>query len=190
MNRIREIRQKRGLSVAELASRVGTSQPQLTRLETGQRRLTEDWLRRLAKALDVEPAELIASVTIAELSEEAVPYEPPETKAVTGALARRNLVFWRIESDSLEQLEIRTGAIRLFDMNAAAVGAVQTGDVVIVQCEDVRRPGRARTLVRQFVAPNLLVTNRRSGNSVVTLLNDAFEGHIRGVMVPDDEAQH
>lgn len=175
------------MSAAELAELAGTSQPQITRLENGERRLTEDWLRRLAKALDVEPADIIAAVTIAELSEEAVPYDPPETRNVSGALARRNLVFWRIDCNSLEQLGIEAGAVRLFDMNADAVEHVQTGDVVVVQCVDLRRAGKARTLVRQFVAPNLLVTNRRSGNSVVTLVNDAFEAHIRGVMLPEND---
>lgn len=59
-NRIRELRLERSLSTVELAARVGTSNQQIGRLERGERRLTQDWMRRLAPALACEPWELLA----------------------------------------------------------------------------------------------------------------------------------
>lgn len=47
-------RQKRGLSQTELAKRVGTKQPVISRLESGAGNPTLDLLRRVAKALDTE----------------------------------------------------------------------------------------------------------------------------------------
>ena len=74
MNRIRELRQKRGLTGQRLAEMVGTTQVTISRLETGQRKLTQDWMRRIAKALDCSPADLITAPLIDDFREEAVPF--------------------------------------------------------------------------------------------------------------------
>ena len=58
-NRIRELRERAGLSQEELARRLNTSQPQVFRLEKAQRGLTQAWMVRLAKALRVELWELV-----------------------------------------------------------------------------------------------------------------------------------
>lgn len=47
-------RQKMGLSQTELALRVGTKQPVISRLESGAGNPTIDLLRRVAKALNTE----------------------------------------------------------------------------------------------------------------------------------------
>jgi ribosome-binding protein aMBF1 (putative translation factor) len=47
-------RQKMGLSQTELAQRVGTKQPVISRLESGAGNPTLDLLRRVAKALNTE----------------------------------------------------------------------------------------------------------------------------------------
>jgi antitoxin component HigA of HigAB toxin-antitoxin module len=54
-NRIRELREARGLTLEDLAHRVGTTNQQISHLELGKRQLTVEWLRRLAKALDCHP---------------------------------------------------------------------------------------------------------------------------------------
>jgi len=58
-NRIRELRKALGLSLSELARRVGTSPQQLYRLENGERRLAENWMRRIAAGLGVRPGDLL-----------------------------------------------------------------------------------------------------------------------------------
>lgn len=58
-NRIKELRDNRGLSLDDLANRVGTTNQQVSHLELGKRRLTADWMDRLANALDCRPWELI-----------------------------------------------------------------------------------------------------------------------------------
>jgi transcriptional regulator with XRE-family HTH domain len=62
---IRRIRNERGLTAKEFAARIGTSAPQITRLEKGQRQLTVFWLNRIAMGLDVAINDL--------LNEKAVP---------------------------------------------------------------------------------------------------------------------
>jgi transcriptional regulator with XRE-family HTH domain len=64
-NRIREFREAKGLSQQALAERIGTSQPQMDRLEKGQRRLTQDWMLRIARELGCRPADILSSETSA-----------------------------------------------------------------------------------------------------------------------------
>lgn len=62
MNRIREWRQKRGWSLQQLAEESGTTRAQIDKLERGERRLTVDWMVRLAKPLACVPADLLPSL--------------------------------------------------------------------------------------------------------------------------------
>lgn len=58
-NRIRELRKTAGLTQAELGEKVGLHQTQIGNLENGQRNLTLEWARRIAKALDVPTADIL-----------------------------------------------------------------------------------------------------------------------------------
>lgn len=57
--RLKELREVAGLSQLELAKMAGTSQPQIKRLESGERELTAPWAKRLAPYLGVSPVDLI-----------------------------------------------------------------------------------------------------------------------------------
>jgi len=58
-NRIRELRTARDWSLDTLAAKVGCSKVQVSELERGMIQLTVEWMRRIAPALDVTPAELL-----------------------------------------------------------------------------------------------------------------------------------
>lgn len=60
-NRIRELRQVRGLSQEALASRVGVSNQQVSNLETGVSELSLRWIQRLAEAFDVPSEDVIGA---------------------------------------------------------------------------------------------------------------------------------
>lgn len=62
-NRIKELREAQGLSQQELAEAAGTSNQQIGRLEKSTRRLTVDWMERLAPPLQVAPQELMSITT-------------------------------------------------------------------------------------------------------------------------------
>lgn len=59
-NFIRRVREQKRMTREWLASRVGTSASQITKLERGERKLTQEWIERLAVALDTPPISLIA----------------------------------------------------------------------------------------------------------------------------------
>jgi phage repressor protein C with HTH and peptisase S24 domain len=78
-NRIAEFRRRAGLSQEALAGAAGTSRSQIVKLERGERRLTLDWMVRLATALGADPKDLLPDTdgTPAErqgLAEPAYPF--------------------------------------------------------------------------------------------------------------------
>ncbi|WP_336800822.1 helix-turn-helix domain-containing protein [Kaistia sp. MMO-174] len=59
MSQLKQIREQRGLTQAALAELVQTTQPQIRRLEAGERKLTKEWATRLAKALGISAKDLL-----------------------------------------------------------------------------------------------------------------------------------
>jgi transcriptional regulator with XRE-family HTH domain len=58
-NRIREWREKRGLSQVDLARLLHVTPSALNKVEKGTRGLDQLWMRRIGAALNVSPAELL-----------------------------------------------------------------------------------------------------------------------------------
>jgi len=56
---IKEWRKHRGYTQAKLAEIIGTSMPNLSRIETGQQPYTQDFLEACAEALMTDPASLL-----------------------------------------------------------------------------------------------------------------------------------
>jgi DNA-binding XRE family transcriptional regulator len=77
MNRIKELRRMRGLTQDGLGKLVGTGRSQIVKLERGERRLTVEWMRRLARALECHPSDLL----------ENDPYLQEASKPGTGSAA-------------------------------------------------------------------------------------------------------
>lgn len=58
--RIKEICKLKGITLNDLAERVGISQPSISGISTGKQKPSFDTLEKLADALNVSPAELFA----------------------------------------------------------------------------------------------------------------------------------
>jgi len=61
INRIRDIRRQKGLTLAEVAARCdpATTAQTIGRLETGMRSLSLTWMNRIAEALEIDPQALV-----------------------------------------------------------------------------------------------------------------------------------
>jgi phage repressor protein C with HTH and peptisase S24 domain len=59
MNMIKELREKISISQSALAELVGTSQPQIKRLESGERKLTKEWAEKIAPHLNITAESLM-----------------------------------------------------------------------------------------------------------------------------------
>lgn len=100
-NRIREIREKTGMTLQQVADLVGTDRSQVNRLERGERRLTTEWLERLAGAFGCTPADLLA---------QSSPLRPIEDSL---RQALRGFIFDALEKTdmTIEDLASATGII-------------------------------------------------------------------------------
>lgn len=58
-NRIKEIRKEKGLTQAQLAEKLGVFQSVIQKVESGTVDLDLTWMKKLSKALDVSPLELL-----------------------------------------------------------------------------------------------------------------------------------
>ena len=57
-NRIKELRERAGLKQSELARRIGSTPSTISRLEDGKRRLSDEYIGRIARALGVSSGDL------------------------------------------------------------------------------------------------------------------------------------
>ena len=64
-NRIGILRVEKGLSLTDLARLAGTTKAQIQKLERGERRLSLQWMSRLARALGVKMSDLLPEDTVA-----------------------------------------------------------------------------------------------------------------------------
>lgn len=180
-NKIRELRTAAGLTAEALALRVGTSQVQISRLERGERKLTLEWMMRLAKALECAPEDLLGPVNLGSFEDPATPYISADSPDITAALARQNQILYAPNSNALEGLGFGPSDPVLFDMSADACAKVKTGDVVIVHLVDKTDTTSSITLARQFIAPDLFTTNRRGRNFSFHTDEEQFTAEIQGV---------
>ncbi|RMF74474.1 MAG: XRE family transcriptional regulator [Alphaproteobacteria bacterium] len=118
--RLREVRKRKGLTLQQVAERVppdGTTPQTIGRLETGARKLTLEWLEKIAKALEVDPAELLVVPGAGDL-------EIAGTVALHGRIDRSPQLA---EILALRQISQDAIALRVEEN----LGAYRAGDVLL-----------------------------------------------------------
>lgn len=159
-NRIKEFRARSGLTLQQLADRVGTSNQQISRLERGQIRLSTDWLVKLASALGCEPADLIGRGTGAspvEAEDGVLPIGGDEHR-LYWALARQlfpsnpDITLWRMQGTAMDLAGILPDDLLCVEMSTALP---RPGAIVLAEFDLGRNCGR-RPRVRCFMPPYLV----------------------------------
>jgi transcriptional regulator with XRE-family HTH domain len=137
INSIRAVRRTKRMTLDDVAVRCDppTTAQTIGRLETGTRTLSLDWLNRIAKALGVEPRDLVQMPDDEELSLAAI-------IGHDGAHAPT-----RSETVALLRPEPGTVAVRF----AASVGDYRGGD--IVWCRKLAKDAIAGALNRDLLVP-------------------------------------
>lgn len=156
-NRIRELREARGWSSDYLARLLGTTGATVRRLEIGQQNLTVEWMQRLAKALQVWPSDLLAQAAAADVRDEVATVA---TEA-TPALATGGITTYRVISDSVTAAGIAVDTIIAVDGRATPTA----GDVCLIEIAGL--DGTPHYVLRQWLPPGLLVTNRAGANTAM-----------------------
>ena len=181
-NRIREWRERRGLSQAQLAERMGLHQQAVHRLESGQHELKAQHLKAYARALGVRPIDILprdmvdappgAGGGLFEMDEgweglpandrvrRRKPAPKPETASVStlpralgmAPEALERLHVWTLDSPALEGAGLRRGDVLLVDRDRTPA----PGDIV---CAALLGAGRSQTVFRLYQPPFLLTAN-------------------------------
>ena len=80
--RLREIRQSKRLTLAQVAAQVGASIPHVSELERGKKRINNDWLRIFAEFYDVPVRSLFVDEASADIAETLLTLEDLEADDV------------------------------------------------------------------------------------------------------------
>jgi transcriptional regulator with XRE-family HTH domain len=160
-----ELRRAAGLSRKQLGDAVGVEQNTIRRYETGEISISLDMLQAIATALRCDVADLIASDGGLE---DDVALEIPAfgMLAITSAIGRRGLKIYRVLTDVLADADIRRSHRLLVDESNEACSARKAGDALVL------RISTGPLLLRQYLPPHLLVTNRFGVDNSTLKLND------------------
>lgn len=180
-NRIAYWRQIRNMSQQQLADALGISQPSIQRIETERQPLTVDLMQSIAKALGVEPIDLLSVAMAAEIRPDLIPAHKA-SGAAKKALDALGFIEYQATTNALERAGIAAGASCIFNCTEAAIGALVTGDVVAASAKIDELPQRV-LILRQYIEPGLLTTNRAGINVAVATDDPHILIEICGVLV-------
>ncbi len=162
--RIRQLRLERGLSLAELAQRIGVSQGHLSRVEAGLRGLRYNKMELLARTLGVPVGEMLTSQVLGYVADLAF-YTPPKGSVLEKALSSSTQKVFKARSDVLSELGITEGDPVIAEMAGVTKEELKSCDAVVAEITPHGEDGGV-LLLRQYIAPNLLVTNSFEQNAM------------------------
>jgi transcriptional regulator with XRE-family HTH domain len=177
-NRIKELREVRGWSMRDLADRLGTSGSTVNKLEKGQTALNIPWMERLAAAFGVPIETLVSSSTKSDARDDVSRYliKPDGPKDF---IVNDTQHIYEVNAPVLDQIGVVPGTLLVVEVSPEIVASLDSEDIVIAR----RTLGsQTLTLLRQYIAPSLLITNSSRENAPVINLRTDDAG-IKGVVV-------
>jgi hypothetical protein len=140
-------------------------------------------MQQIAAVLGVTMSDIVASPTqLMTGKDEVEPIPIASIEPHIRHLAARGFRFYRVLADSVTALAIPQGATISVEESLDAIQRVQSLDVVLVEFS--RAPSRPPVRVlRQFVAPSLLITNRIGHNVVIDMMSASIKCDIVGIVL-------
>ncbi|PKU22826.1 helix-turn-helix domain-containing protein [Telmatospirillum siberiense] len=200
-NRIREWRNRRRMSLAELGEIVGLSRSEISKLESGSRRVRADHLVVLARALKVAPEDLMDKEAVRELIGESAPARPSAPSLTVVQVRRQNGTVRLLPEDSSvsgdapPQIANVSGAYAFYMPDTSMEPRVPVGALLYVHPLLPPRAGDLAVVTRGEELP-VLASIERHSNALVAIiggeaapidLNDAAVSHaarIAGMWFP------
>lgn len=142
---IRNLRKKRGWTILELATRVESDVGNISRIERGKQGCSDDMLRRIAKELNVDPADLyrdtaLQNVAPAHKGGRRVPVINSEQAGALTDVMESIPAEWAVEWIETDiEVSRKTFAYELQDSSMQA--EFQIGDKVIIDGSILPEPG-------------------------------------------------
>ncbi len=187
-NQVRNLRKHQRLTIAQLAEKAGISPTYLTRIEGGTRGLSVPVAERIAVALQTAVEDVLgltgesasARGNGGGFSEDVAIYEPSTADAAPRAARGEHVIRYIVKTAVLDKVGIRPGDVLFIDVSARAVEALNPLQIVIAQAYDSDELLNATTVLRQFVPPDLLITNSSASNEAMLALG--LDAMLRGVV--------
>jgi DNA-binding XRE family transcriptional regulator len=188
LHRIEELRKLRGQTQEELGDSIGRNKWFINRLEKGQQELDLTTAHDIAKKLRVDVGEVLA-VTTSVSTEPGAGFVEDVRSYVQQAGQRPIMpsdpshMLYEVVTEACANAGIPKGFIIEVDPDKKAIRDVAMGDVVVVS---YRAPGKekgTKDLLRQFMPPQLVITNAPRGQNARMIDLSLEEAQIIGVFV-------
>jgi transcriptional regulator with XRE-family HTH domain len=177
-NRIRELRERLGLTQQELADLMGVNKKDVSRYETGFSTLNIEWMQRFAKALRVHPQDLLNFVAMSANADEVVALTPEEVGITHAALKARGIAGYRVVGDAVAEAGLAAGTIIFVDTTQTDPEAFAAGILVLATIN-------SHLVLRQYMPPRKLITNSASVDVVARLDDPNVQIAIVGTVIRD-----
>lgn len=181
-NRIKHLREARGWSMRELASRANASASTINNLEKGNVRLNLEWIERLARIFGVEPTDIVAmgELKAAGFSEDVQPFDLKPGRTDIPAVGENEFIY-QVRTRALDHIGIYPDDLLIVSIADGFLERLKNGDVVIAQAYEGDKSLDAKTVLRQFLKPGLLVTNSSEDNPAPIVIGKQ-DASIKGVV--------
>lgn len=139
---------------------------------------------RLSNALDVPAIDLLGIAIVAELANEVEPQLIAVDSSIAAALALKGIATYKVLASSIPNLGIKAGATLPVDTTPEAIQGISTGSVVVATVTPSNQPDGTVTILRQFISPGLLTTNRPGRNAILNIDDEEVMVDLIGVALP------
>jgi hypothetical protein len=175
-------------SLSEVARRIGRPKTALSAVELGKIKLSPEWIGLLTVALKCSEEDLrrVTAQALQGFSEEAEPFTPGAGTRLAALPLTDTEFLYTLRGNHLDELGLRDGVVLIVDIGPEAHEKLRTGDVVIAQVYG--GPAGAKTVVRQFVEPDLLISNSRAHN-LPSLNRSTQDVAIKGVVTASHQSR-
>lgn len=160
-----------------LGELVGTTKSNVNKWEKGVNQIKITWLEKLSEVFNVPIQDIIDTPgnSLSSFEEDAEPYTPEQ--AEEPQLSETEFLY-TAKTGVLDQIGIVPGTTIILDMAPDALKNLLSEDIVIAQ---IYEGMSARTVLRQFIAPSLLITNSLTDNQPIINLR-MHDVTIKGVV--------
>lgn len=174
-NRIKELREMRGLTQQELADMMGVSKQDVSRYERGYTPLNMEWLIKFAQSLNVHPQDLLNIAAMSAAADEVVELPAEQVGPTYSALRRRGISVFKVLAESVADAGIKPGDVVSVDLQSPDM---KTGDVIVARVND-------HLVIRQFVAPRTLLINGAGPPIAIRTDDSSVKVELVGVVIRD-----
>jgi transcriptional regulator with XRE-family HTH domain len=143
MNKIKTFRKQKGFTMQVLAEKAGTTASQINKLEKGERRLTVEWLRRLALAFECDPRDLIEAQIDegCEKARQAHPFgaghQALQMLQVEHEEGEKVSNMWGVPESVFQEENISFDQLAVVKVEQSDLEPdVRRGDYVVIDCSD------------------------------------------------------